>query len=118
MIFLLSDLKDCLKPRIICCIARYIELLVFLWRLTKYQYPIYCIYVELQFLINANFLNLTGPLVQYKQGDEEIPDLFDLAEMSKDEHEEEAAKISFDQTNKSKALDTPLPIQISADDLD
>lgn len=60
----------------------------------------------------------SGPLVQYKQGDEEIPDLFDLAEMSKDEHEEEAAKISFDQTNKSKALDTPLPIQISADDLD
>lgn len=60
----------------------------------------------------------SGPLVQYKQGDEEIPDLFDLAEMSKDEHEEEAAKISFDQINKSKALDTPLPIQISADDLD
>lgn len=60
----------------------------------------------------------SGPLVQYKQGDEEIPDLFDLAEMSKDEHEEEAAKISLDQINKSKALDTPLPIQISADDLD
>lgn len=60
----------------------------------------------------------SGPLVQYKQGDEEIPDLFDLAEMSKDEHEDEAAKISMDQINKSKALDTPLPIQISADDLD
>lgn len=60
----------------------------------------------------------SGPLVQYKQGDEDIPDLFDLAEMSKDEHEEEAAKISLDQINKSKALDTPLPIQISADDLD
>lgn len=60
----------------------------------------------------------SGPLVHYKQGDEEIPDLFDLAEMSKDEHEDEASKISLDQINKSKALDTPLPIQISADDLD
>lgn len=60
----------------------------------------------------------SGPLVHYKQGDEEIPDLFDLAEMSKDDHEDEASKISLDQINKSKALDTPLPIQISADDLD
>ncbi|XP_078338641.1 heat shock factor protein-like isoform X5 [Crassostrea virginica] len=60
----------------------------------------------------------SGPLVQYKPGDEDIPDLFDLAEMSKDDGEEDTSKVSIDQISKSKALDTPLPIQISADDLD
>ncbi|XP_062569024.1 heat shock factor protein-like isoform X2 [Saccostrea cucullata] len=59
----------------------------------------------------------SGPLVHYKPGDEEIPDLFDLAEMSKEDHEAETSKESMDQI-KSEALDTPLPIQISADDLD
>ena len=62
-------------------------------------------------------LLIAGPLVQYKPGDEDIPDLFDLAEMSKDD-EEDTSKVSIDQISKSKALDTPLPIQISADDLD
>ncbi|XP_061163214.1 heat shock factor protein-like isoform X2 [Saccostrea echinata] len=59
----------------------------------------------------------SGPLVHYKPGDEDIPDLFDLAEMSKEDHEAETSKDSMDHV-KSEALDTPLPIQISADDLD
>jgi hypothetical protein len=61
---------------------------------------------------------ILGSLVQYKTGDDTIPDLFDLAEMSKEENEEDSTKTCLDQQNKSKELDTPLPIQISADDLD
>ncbi|XP_048757647.2 heat shock factor protein-like isoform X2 [Ostrea edulis] len=68
--------------------------------------------------IKSDDLSNSGSLVQYKMGDESVPDLFDLAEMSKEDNEEDSTKDCMDQSNKSKSLDTPLPIQISADDLD